>query len=99
MEYEHILFDSSQSLKGLFELIQKETAFLPAGVSDIGGFISVAIVVSQNYLRKLGSKWLIHKGGTSSITCSERTVEEGELGLCGITARLDILVISKIRVQ
>lgn len=58
-----------------------ETAFLPAGVSDIGGFISVAIAVSQNYLRKLGSKWLIRKGGTSSITCSERTVEEGELGL------------------
>lgn len=81
----------------MVELIQKEIAFLPACMSDIGGFISVVIVVTQNYLRNLDSKLVVHKGGTSSIKCSERTCKEGELGLCGITARLDILVISKIK--
>lgn len=35
----------------LFELIQKETAFLPVCMSDTGGFISVFIAVTQNDLR------------------------------------------------
>lgn len=38
----------------------------------------------------------MHKGGTSSIKCTERICKEGELGISGIRARLDILVISKI---
>lgn len=46
---------------------------------------------------KLGCKLLLDKGGISFIKSSERTFKEGKLGLCGIIARLDILVISKIR--
>lgn len=46
---------------------------------------------------KLDSKIFLDKGGISFIKCSERTFKEGELGLCGIIARLDILVISKVR--
>lgn len=46
---------------------------------------------------KLDSKIFLDKGGISFIKCSERTFKEVELGLCGIIARLDILVISKVR--
>lgn len=62
----------------MVELIQKETAFLPVYMSDMGRFISVGIVMTQNDLKALDSKLVIHKGGrpkttgTSSIKCSER---------------------------
>jgi len=84
----------------LVELIQKETAVLSADISGIGDFSSVVIAVTQNYLRKLDSKLVIHQRWTPTIRSSERTCKEGELGLCGVTARLDILVIIKIsRIQ
>lgn len=82
--------------------LSRNKPFLSAYTSDIGGFVTVVVVVTKNYLRKLHIKLVIHRGGihksagTSSTTCSGTICKEGELGLCGITARLDILVISKM---
>lgn len=68
----------------MVELIQKETAFL-------------LCIYMPDIRQKLDCKILLEKGGISFIECSERMFKEGELSLCGIITRLNILVIGKVR--